>query len=71
MTSDYTATSRIVTFGSSTTQTIVVIPLVDDSIQEGLEQFFARLSLADASTDVDVDLDPAQTTIDITDNDGI
>lgn len=61
----------MVTFGSSTTQTTVVIQLVDDNIQEGLEQFFARLSLTDTSTDVDVDLDPAQTIINIMDNDGI
>lgn len=58
------------TFDVSTTRRSVLISIADDNIQEGLEQFFVRLSLTDTGTDVDVDLDPAQATIDITDNDG-
>ena len=58
------------TFDASTTQSSVSITVVGDNTHEGLEQFFARLSLTDTSTDVDVDLDPAQTAIDIIDNDG-
>lgn len=58
------------TFDVSTTRRSVLISVTDDNIQEGLEQFFVRLSRSDTGTDVDVELNPAQATIDIIDNDG-
>ena len=67
---DYTATTRDVTFDVSTTRRSVLISVVDDNIQESLEQFFVRLSQSNTGTDVDVELNPAQATIDIVDNDG-
>ena len=47
----------------------VDIPIVDDAISEGIEQFFARLTLAEVGTQVQ--LNPNEATIEITDNDGM
>ena len=53
------------------TQFTVAIPITEeDDIVESVEQFFARLVLTDSDTDIDVELSPAETAIQITDNDG-
>ena len=67
--SDYSSTTRQLSFGPSTSQFDVAIPITDDDISEALEQFFGRLVLADQGTDIDVVLNPNLTTIDIRDND--
>lgn len=67
---DYISTSRILNFGPSSNEVEVAIPITDsDSVIEPVEQFFARLALADQNTDVDVQLDPSQSTIEIIDTD--
>lgn len=47
----------------------VDIPIVDDVISEESEQFFVRLTLAEVGTDIQ--LNPDEATIVITDNDGM
>ena len=68
---DYTATTQTLVFGPSTlTKVDVVIPINDDdSIAESVKQFFARLTLTNTNSDVDVSLNPAETNIEIIDND--
>lgn len=49
----------------------MAIPITEeDNIVESIEQFFARLVLTDPTTDIDVELRPAETAIQIVDNDG-
>ena len=49
----------------------MAIPITDtDTVAESVEQFFAVLSRSGLGSDPDVVLSPAQTTIEITDNDG-
>ena len=68
---DYIATSEVVTFGQDTTRFDLTIPITDeDNIVEEIEEFLVRLSLADSSSDVDVELNPADATVQIVDNDG-
>ena len=68
---DYIATTQVLTFGPEVTQFTVAIPITEeDDIVESVEQFFARLVLTDSDTDIDVELSPAETAIQITDNDG-
>lgn len=57
------------TFGPSSSEISIAISIVDDDINEAVEQFFARLALADQNTGVDVELNPDKTTIEIIDND--
>ena len=65
---DYTTTSQTVTFAPSETSRIVMVPIINDNVYEGLEQFTARLSLPAGATGVM--LGTADTaTVDITDND--
>ena len=48
----------------------MAIPITEeDNIVESIEQFFARLVLTDPTTDIDVELSPAETVIQIVDND--
>ena len=68
---DYIATTQVLAFGPGVTQFTVAIPVTEeDDIVESVEQFFARLVLTDSNTDIDVELSPAETAIQITDNDG-
>ena len=65
---DYTATSQTVTFAPSETSRIVMVPIINDNVYEGLEQFTAQLSIPAGATGVM--LGTADTaTVDITDND--
>ena len=67
---DYRSTTQILTFGPGrASQVNVIIPIVDDKVNEGIEQFFVRLALTDVSTDVDVELSPNETIIEIIDDD--
>ena len=67
---DYTATTQTLVFGPSTIKVDVIIPINDDDfIAESVEQFFARLTLTNTNSDVDVSLNPAETNIEIIDND--
>ena len=64
------STTQILTFGPGRANGVnVLIRIVDDTVNEGIEQFFARLSVTDPSTDIDVDLNPDETVIEIIDND--
>ena len=68
---DYTATTQVLTFGPEATQFSLAIPITDeDNILETIERFFARLVLTDPNTDIDVELNPAETAVQIIDNDG-
>ena len=64
--SDYTATSVDLTFTPGVNSLTVSVPIIDNGILEGTEQFFGDLS----TSDPDVDLRPQRTTIKITDDDG-
>ena len=67
---DYISTTQVLTFGPGRAARVnVLILIVDDIVNEGIEQFFARLAVTDPSTDVDVELNPNQTIIEIIDND--
>lgn len=46
------------------------IPIGDDSISEGVEQFFAGLSFESVSAQQNIDLNPSTAVIMIGDNDG-
>ena len=64
------STTQTLTFGPGRAPRVnVLILIVDDTINEGIEQFFARLAVTDLSTDADVELNPNQTIIEIIDND--
>ena len=56
-------------FGASATRFEVDISIMDDSVSEVSEQFFARLTLVVTGTDVQ--LSPDEATIEITDDDGM
>ena len=64
--SDYTATSVDLTFTPGVNSLTVSVPIIDNGILEGTEQFFGDLS----TSDPDVDLQPQRTTIRIADDDG-
>ena len=64
---DYTATSQTVTFAPTEMSKIVMVPITNDSIFEGLEQFTAQLSIPAGETGVM--LGAATATVDIIDDD--
>ena len=64
---DYTATSQTVTFAPTEMSKIVMVPIRNDNIFEGLEQFTARLSIPAGETGVM--LGAAMATVEITDDD--
>ncbi len=65
--SDYTGTTQTLTFNQGVTSVPITIPISDDSINEVLERFVARLT----SSDEDVVIAPELVTVEITDNDGM
>ena len=67
---DYTPESVLLTFSPTNTRLTVPISIIEDSTNEETEEFFARLLFEVAPTGR-VELQPQQTTIQITDNDGI
>ena len=64
---DYTTTSQTVTFAPSEDSRIVMVPIIDDNIGEGVEFFFARLSVPAGQSGVVLGEDEA--IIEITDDD--
>ena len=58
-----------ITFSSSVQRIVVRVPILQDILCEGTEQFRASLSLV-KSNGFNVDLSPNQTTVDIIDDDG-
>ena len=64
---DYTTTSQTVTFAPSEDSRIVMVPIIDDNIGEGVELFFARLSVPAGQSGVVLGEDKA--IIEITDDD--
>ena len=63
---DYTTTSQTVTFAPSEDSRIVMVPIIDDSIGEGVEQFSAQLSVPTGQSGVVLGANTA--TVEITDN---
>ena len=66
---DYESTTQDLVFTASTTRHVVEIPIVDDTVTESIENFFAQLTVI--QSDADVQLAPDQTTIEITDDDSM
>ena len=64
---DYTTTSQTVTFAPSEESHTVNVPIIDDSIGEGLGQFIAQLSVPTGQSGVVLGEDMA--TVEITDDD--
>ena len=64
---DYTTTSVMVTFQAAETSQVVMVPILPDTLLEGLEQFTAQLSLPAVQTGVVLGADTA--TVEITDDD--
>ena len=64
---DYTTTSVMVTFQAAETLQVVMVPILPDTLLEGLEQFTAQLSLPVVQTGVVLGADTA--TVEITDDD--
>ena len=58
---------RALTFDRNTSSFLITIDIIDDQVHELSEDFFGRLS----TTDGDVILQPQETRVRITDNDGI
>ena len=67
--SDYTSTVMNLTFSSNVRRIVVRVPILQDSVIEGTEQFRASLSLVQ-SNGINVAVSPDQATVDITDDDG-
>ena len=64
---DYIATSMSVTIQAADASQVVMVPIINDSLIEGVEQFTAQLSLP---SDLDgVMLGANTTTVEITDDD--
>ena len=66
--SDFSPTETTLTFDELNLNQTVRVPIVDDEINEDTETFFASLSL---TSDVDINLNPAETSIFLLDNDRI
>ena len=66
---DYTSSDVLLTFSSTSTRNTVPISITDDVINEGTEEFFARLSINTALSG-QIELQPQQATVQISDNDG-
>ena len=65
---DYTATSTVITFGPDDAEMAVTIPLINDNVVEGQENFTVVLSLD--SPPPNVELEQSEVLIIITDDDG-
>lgn len=68
--SDYQPTTQVLTFSGTTTQHSISISINDDDINEGPEQFFARLEFQNVDVDSTIALSPNTVVIRIIDNDG-
>ena len=68
--SDFNGTVMNLTFSSSVRHNVVKVPIVQDSLIEGTEQFRAILSLVE-SNGINVDLSPEQAIVNITDEKGM
>ena len=64
---DYSTTSQLVTFAPAQTSQVVMAPIIDDSLGEGMEQFTARLTLP--ADYIGVVLGARMATVEITDDD--
>ena len=58
-----------ITFSGSVQRIVVRVPILQDILCEGTEQFRASLSLVE-SNGINVDVSPNQTTVNIIDDDG-
>ena len=65
---DYIAVTRSFTFTSNVPEHTVTIPIVNDTVVEIIERFFANLRLVSAN--VDVVIDPVRATVNIRSEDG-
>ena len=66
---DYTSQSVLLTFSATNTRLTVPTSILDDSTNENTEDFFARLQF-EVAPSVNVQIQPQQATIRITDDDG-
>ena len=64
---DYTATSMAVTIQAADASQVVMVPIINDSLVEGVERFTARLSLPTGQDGVMLGANTA--TVEITDDD--
>ena len=64
---DYTSVSQLLTFGPGQTTQNVPVAIFDDNVFEETEQFMASLELV--TTGVDVQVIPAEATVNIFDDD--
>ena len=64
---DYTTTSVTVTFQAAESSQVVMVPILPDTLLEGVEQFTAQLSLPAGQTGVVLGANTA--TVEITDDD--
>ena len=64
---DYTSVSQLLTFGPGQTTQNVPVTIVNDNVFEETEQFMASLELV--TTGVDVQVIPAEATVNIFDDD--
>ena len=67
--SDYSTLNRTLTFDASTPQIEVVVSVTDDDFLEINETFLSRLVLLTTEVSARVNLDPAEATTVIQDND--
>ena len=65
---DFGSSSQPLTFTSSNTQRTVFIPITNDNVNEGLEEFFANLMVMSVNGNVAVD--PSSAVVMIIDDDG-
>lgn len=68
-TSDYSTLNRTLTFDANTTQTEFTVLVTEDNFLEINETFFGRLVLFTTEISARVNIDPAEATIVIQDND--
>ena len=61
--SDYSAVSQEVVFPAGTTQRIVAIPIVEDSILENIESFLVSISVQDDLDGVVLGVDSVEVSI--------
>ena len=68
--SDYNSTETELTFNSSVQCMVVMVPILQDALFEGTEQFHGSLSLMQ-SNGINVVVSPNQTIVNIIDDEGI
>lgn len=67
---DYAGVSRLVTFTPSQSSVFIVVGIVDDDISEVTIEFFSATATLVSSDTSGVEIDPANTTITIFDDEG-